>query len=592
MPFVNAEDYLGQIIAFDKEAANNGSGVYTFENNGYTMTLDAEKDIVSFDFYEGFISGNLKNTSSFESFPYFESKNQLSYSGSGMEFVDDINSLEIDLSEYDLDIVEEDGSVYLPLSTLNDIFLDTSYTMTYKKNKLHMVNADQMGAKGSFSNTRSKEYAKFIYDEFCFASDYFYGKPSNALISDGIAKNGLDKTLDSYDSVTPRIKELLLSESTEDFCSGWMLLQYYFDDGGHTLLDYSIKDILKKYDVTTPASAARKVFGENGNKDADAIIASEEKKAQNLQNFSKMISKKIEAYNSFETIQEWSNGKLCRSGDTYFFDFSDFSMDVIEPFKWSMDYAAEHGAKNFVVDTNGGGHSDIAIYMISLMCDNVKYTERMIGSDNLMKFNARIDKNIDGKFDEKDDEVKYDFRCAVMANRGCYSCANILACMAQDNGICVIGERTAGGSCAATVRILPNGAAYNISGYSMYLREDGKDADEGVEPDVLMQISEEDLSGLYDVNMINKGIAEFYGDPIPQQSGIYGDLDSDSKVTSADALFVLRMSVGLEAETTDNKPLADVDSDGEVNSADALDILRFSVGLSDVNTKISNAITA
>lgn len=590
VPFVNAEDYLGQLFAFDKEVSNNGSGIYTFENDGYTMTLDAEKDLIFFDFYEGFLSGNQKNESDFGSFPYIESKNTLGFSGSGMEFTDEINSFELDLAKYDLDIVDEDGSVYLPLCTLNDIFLDTSYAMTYKKDKLKMVYADQMGAKGSFSDRRSKEYAKFIYDEFCYATDYFYGKPSNALISDEIGKNGLDKALDSYNSITPRIKELLLSESTEDFCAGWVLLQYYFDDGGHTILDYSIKELLKKYDITDSASAARKIFGDTGNEDAAAIIASAQN-ASEIQDISgKLTTGKINAYNGFETIKEWQGAKLCKSGDTYFFDFRDFSMNAIEPFKWSLDYAAENGAKNFVVDTNGGGYSDVAIYMFSLMCDNVKYKEKMLGSDNIMIFNGRVDKNLDGKFDEKDDEVKYDFRFAVLANRGHYSCANIMACMAQDNGICVIGERTAGGSCAATVRMLPNGTAYNVSGYSMYIREDGKDADEGVEPDVPVELSGDDFSGLYDVNMINKGIAGFYGDPIPQQVGTYGDLDGDSTVTSADALYVLRISVGLESETSENKKLADVDSDGEVNSADALNILRFSVGMSDADTKINTPV--
>ena len=60
---------------------------------------------------------------------------------------------------------------------------------------------------------------------------------------------------------------------------------------------------------------------------------------------------------------------------------------------------------------------------------------------------------------------------------------------------------------------------------------------------------------------------------------IIGDLDGDNKITSADSLKILRMSVSLEPTTNENKPLADVDGDGKVTSADALEVLRASVGL-------------
>lgn len=58
-------------------------------------------------------------------------------------------------------------------------------------------------------------------------------------------------------------------------------------------------------------------------------------------------------------------------------------------------------------------------------------------------------------------------------------------------------------------------------------------------------------------------------------NAVWGDIDGDMMVTSADALEVLRMSVGLRS--IDFK--GDVDDDGHITSADALLILRRSVGL-------------
>ena len=63
-------------------------------------------------------------------------------------------------------------------------------------------------------------------------------------------------------------------------------------------------------------------------------------------------------------------------------------------------------------------------------------------------------------------------------------------------------------------------------------------------------------------------------------SYMYGDLDDDGKITSADSLLVLRQSVSLEYFDDVHKALADVDGDGNITSADALEVLRYSVGLS------------
>ena len=61
----------------------------------------------------------------------------------------------------------------------------------------------------------------------------------------------------------------------------------------------------------------------------------------------------------------------------------------------------------------------------------------------------------------------------------------------------------------------------------------------------------------------------------------YGDLDNDRKITSADALLVLRASVKLETFDTAKTKLADVDGDKRITSSDSLAILRYSVGFRD-----------
>lgn len=78
--------------------------------------------------------------------------------------------------------------------------------------------------------------------------------------------------------------------------------------------------------------------------------------------------------------------------------------------------------------------------------------------------------------------------------------------------------------------------------------------------------------------------------PEPQKVySIVGDADCDGKITSVDALYVLRMSVNLEDYTAEDIPYFDVDDDKMISSADSLEILRYSVLLSN-NEKIGNPL--
>lgn len=59
-----------------------------------------------------------------------------------------------------------------------------------------------------------------------------------------------------------------------------------------------------------------------------------------------------------------------------------------------------------------------------------------------------------------------------------------------------------------------------------------------------------------------------------------GDVNSDSKVNSTDALCILKHSVG-QTPSGFNKSTADMNADGKINSIDALIVLKISVGMAD-----------
>lgn len=85
-------------------------------------------------------------------------------------------------------------------------------------------------------------------------------------------------------------------------------------------------------------------------------------------------------------------------------------------------------------------------------------------------------------------------------------------------------------------------------------------------------------------------IVEGYEDPYGEgriviveneESDTMGDVNGDKTVDSADALIVMRYSMGIGEIYEPNMPYADVNGDGVVDLADALLIIRYSMGLID-----------
>ena len=68
-------------------------------------------------------------------------------------------------------------------------------------------------------------------------------------------------------------------------------------------------------------------------------------------------------------------------------------------------------------------------------------------------------------------------------------------------------------------------------------------------------------------------------DLTPEPEYTLGDVDCDGDIGAADALQVLKISVGLHNPTKNERLAADVSFDKKITSLDALRILKYSVGL-------------
>ncbi len=63
-----------------------------------------------------------------------------------------------------------------------------------------------------------------------------------------------------------------------------------------------------------------------------------------------------------------------------------------------------------------------------------------------------------------------------------------------------------------------------------------------------------------------------------------GDVNSDNKINSQDALLILKCSVGSEIPSNFDYGTADLNTDDIINSSDALIVLKISVGLLEPST--------
>ena len=122
---------------------------------------------------------------------------------------------------------------------------------------------------------------------------------------------------------------------------------------------------------------------------------------------------------------------------------------------------------------------------MSLIADRAdfSYENALTGQHERLYYD--IDRNFDGKFDEKDREVKYHLNVAVLESRLSFSCGNMFSSLMKDNGYRIMGATSGGGSCAVQLMQLPEGYTYQMSTHrSRLCDKTWRHIDAGIVPDV------------------------------------------------------------------------------------------------------------
>ena len=534
IPYISLSEYYkalnnGESLSIDK----NEDGTYKLENIiGITGIIDTEKDTLTTNSYEGLV------------YPLEEANsesdlNKVFIETTGTEILGEPHAITIDFSNYNIDLYGEDSDIWFPVSTLCNTFSGSGYRGIYYNNSIFFTNettteftsqnvftSESMAEiAASMSNGRPEDLAVYNYNEICRLIDCNYGFPGRIPINDILIEKGLDRTLSETNDDTKLVKEHLLSTDYNTYLTGLLELEQYMWDGGHTVM----------------ASAGVVLLSED---QIQGVIANlkEDRNYELASDMSGMQYGSMSAYQGAKAARSAVLGeteetpfRYVINGDTALFSFDDFMSidfegwnnyytgkgerpeDLVSVFYECVKDADENpDVKNFVVDvsTNGGGYVMVGLYMIGLMGGESNSYYNLLNYGATAKENYIVDKNLDGKFDEIDNNLKFDLNFGVIASKYSFSSANTLPSNARDAGLVIIGEQSGGGSCTVFSYTTPDGIPLYMSNTVRAANKNNENIDAGIKPDYeVVTINEDgskDFSKVFDFDVLSKCFAEFY----------------------------------------------------------------------------------
>ena len=409
---------------------------------------------------------------------------------------------EFDFSKYGIDIAEADGECYLPLQTMQDLFLGRSYYLTvYNGEKVFIFpyGAQKLNEEiyAGEPAEMSEDYARFNERELMFLIDSFYGlKPEHGIndIYAFFAETDLD-----FNTTKP-----------QDFDAALRILTTRYFDDGHSAFSHeschaapaaqmSVEDYLSSYGASSNDTMT------NGFK------------------FGSVRKEYIPEFKHpwLEKEGEKPVNDYREIGDTAIVTFDAFTMnktdyrkeadlenpaDTVELVMAAHRQITREGSpvKNVVIDLscNGGGNAGAAAVILAWLTGDRKIALRDTNTGALSALSYFADVNLDGAFDDSDSLkdlcLNDQLRIYCLTSPNSFSCGNLVpATLKGGYGVTIIGQRSGGGSCVVFPCTSASGAQFQISGplqISTIVNGSFYNADTGIEPDVPIR----NLETMYD----------------------------------------------------------------------------------------------
>lgn len=226
-------------------------------------------------------------------------------------------------------------------------------------------------------------------------------------------------------------------------------------------------------------------------------------------NFIKGVVEEKYLDEAFKTRNGHRYGLITKGNKTFFYlHHADFTKDLnTEDIEMFQPLIAKADGIIYDIRTNPGGSAQLAM----------EITKRFIEEKTLVGY--QIVKNSKDYNDFSEPSPMYvvplnpeteknwaDKKTAVLTNRDVYSTANMFAAfMKVAPNVTLIGGKTGGGGGQPCTYYLPNGWAVTMSAQRLTLDVDKKHIEPGVEPDIYVTITEEDIMNKVD-SILEKAI--------------------------------------------------------------------------------------
>ena len=516
------------------QVVTTAEGQYELISPCGTATVDTQKDTFESDHYDdftnmmGMVQPGMTNDI-YDALPIIRWKNR--------EVVPQSVHVKLDYGKYGIDLRDDDTNVYFPFATIADLYVDGYLHEADFNGELVMV-----APNGAYSllegypeflitpilkETRTADMADFAYRNLCFTLTNLFGYPGRTLLENkGLKEKGLDQALQDYGEAGVMTRELLMSTDMYNFISGTATLSYLLDDGGHTYTDVTkISDLSGNPEFCSKLDGLLKIAQD----EFDSYCP----EYQAYKDTRKAISEMASALNEKRKEKFGDSVYYYKEGETAYCIFNSFLCDDSgwrkyykgeSPKPTLKDYPhddllilldalekAENDpeVKNFVLDiaTNGGGSTDIVLFITSLLCNksDIYYENTLTGQ--MIKSTFEVDRNLDGKFDEKDAEVSFHLNFALLISGYSFSCGNILPALLKDYGIPLLGQRSGGGSCCVLYNPSADGFGYRYSTHRHRMANTANEnIDSGIEPTYLL----ETVDDFYDIPKVTELIENYY----------------------------------------------------------------------------------
>ena len=398
-----------------------------------------------------------------------------------------------DLGRYGIDIILYDETIYVPLQTFIDIFINNNgLSFAYNGKNLYDVSDFGNTLTGDVSDANSLEYefyhdspwyqqstretklAQYTYNEFCFSMDNFYGlKEFRGITSfkDYFATNGYETDLKSTNSAT---YELAMAR----FVGAWM----FEGHAGYTRVSPYQQN---NSTVASTYSTARQ------SNPRYSLFTTQSALTQLRNNAGKGVGVSYSGSTAIITFDSFMKGRYWGTYTPDQFNYATWhKYDTEMFFHKAFDEIGTHsGISNVVIDItlNGGGMLDAIPWLEAYLTDDPFTLIRTKTTGEISEVHFTVDLDRNGTKGEATDTYKNRYNFFLMTSNFSFSCGNAFPTFVKaGNMATIIGETSGGGACAVGAIATASGTVLRSSsifqmGY--FVNNEFVLNENGIEPD-------------------------------------------------------------------------------------------------------------